>query len=197
MKIRIRIWIWELFNFFKVILHLWEIGPKMIYSMIIQKSIGPNMFSWIRHYGVEVCAPPSALILLICIYPSWSDGSYNARRSNQKEKCGVKYNCTFSARQPMPDAPQNTGPIVGAWPPNIVQVDQYTIFNDSANIAEHSPSGLSTQGSTPSKRLVRNGRLGKWLAIADPSYCYESGIRLHTTYRFPLVSYVDKCMFPR
>ena len=33
--------------------------------------------------------------------------------------------------------------------------------------------------------------------VINRVYCYEFGIQLHTTYRFPLVSYVDKCMFPR
>ena len=45
----------------KVILHHWEIGPKMTKSMIFQKCIGPNMFSWIRPYVAEVCALPSAI----------------------------------------------------------------------------------------------------------------------------------------
>ena len=31
------------------------------------------------------------------------------------------------------------------------------IFSDSASIAECSPSGLSTQASTPAKRLMSNG----------------------------------------
>ena len=40
-------------------------GPKTIYSMIFQKCIGPDMFSWIRRYAAEVCAPPSALLVLL------------------------------------------------------------------------------------------------------------------------------------
>ena len=49
----------------KVILPHWEKEPKMIYSMIFQKFIGPVMFYWIRHCGVEICALecPSSLFL--------------------------------------------------------------------------------------------------------------------------------------
>ena len=61
-NIWIQIWIRGLFNF-QVILHHCEIGPKTIYSMIFQKCIGPDMFSWIRHYGAEVCALLSALLV--------------------------------------------------------------------------------------------------------------------------------------
>ena len=64
-KIRIQIWIRELFNF------LFDSSPLrdsakndvVLHSMIFQKCIGPNMFSWIRHYVVEVCALPSALLV--------------------------------------------------------------------------------------------------------------------------------------
>ena len=38
--------VYESYLIFKVILHHWEIGPKTIYSMIFQKVIGPDMFSW-------------------------------------------------------------------------------------------------------------------------------------------------------
>ena len=58
---------YENYFVFKVILHHWERGPKAISSMIFQKCIGPNMFSWIRHYVAEVCALPSAL-LVISVY---------------------------------------------------------------------------------------------------------------------------------
>uniref|UniRef100_A0A8C4WWW4 G-protein coupled receptors family 2 profile 1 domain-containing protein n=1 Tax=Eptatretus burgeri TaxID=7764 RepID=A0A8C4WWW4_EPTBU len=32
--------------------------------MIFQKYIGPDMFLWIRHYVVEVCAPLSSLLVI-------------------------------------------------------------------------------------------------------------------------------------
>ena len=51
-----------------MILHHWEIGIQTIYSTISQKCIGSNLFSWIRHCVVEVCAPPSALPVMSCIY---------------------------------------------------------------------------------------------------------------------------------
>ena len=35
-------------------------NDTVLYSMIFQKCIGPDMFSRMRHYVVEVCAPPSA-----------------------------------------------------------------------------------------------------------------------------------------
>ena len=34
-----------------------------MYSTKSQKCIGPDMFSWIRRYGVEVCTLPSALLV--------------------------------------------------------------------------------------------------------------------------------------
>ena len=55
---------YENYLIFKVILHHWEMGPKTIYSTISQKCIGPDMFSWIRHYMAEVCALPSALLVV-------------------------------------------------------------------------------------------------------------------------------------
>ena len=45
-----------------------------MYSTISQKCIGPDMFSWIRHYLAEVCAPPSALLVYYYLfYPSQLD----------------------------------------------------------------------------------------------------------------------------
>uniref|UniRef100_A0A8C4QIT4 Oxysterol-binding protein n=1 Tax=Eptatretus burgeri TaxID=7764 RepID=A0A8C4QIT4_EPTBU len=40
--------------------------------MVFQKCIGPDMFSWIRHYGAEVCARPSALVVyyLLLFFPA-------------------------------------------------------------------------------------------------------------------------------
>ena len=35
-----------------------------LYSMIFQKCIGSDMFAWIRHDAAEVCALPSALLVL-------------------------------------------------------------------------------------------------------------------------------------
>ena len=67
---RIRIWIF--------LLTRWGEDPNYldlnVYyialdSMIFQKCIGPDMFSWMRHFVVEVCAPPSAvLICLVVLY---------------------------------------------------------------------------------------------------------------------------------
>ena len=39
---------------------------RVLKSMIFEKCIGPDMFSWIRHYVAEVCAPPSALLVFLC-----------------------------------------------------------------------------------------------------------------------------------
>ena len=39
--------------------------PKTIYSMIFQKVIEPDMFYWIRHCKVEVCALPSAVLVTL------------------------------------------------------------------------------------------------------------------------------------
>ena len=36
-----------------------------LYSMMFQKCIGSDMFLWIRHCVVEVCTPPSALLVVI------------------------------------------------------------------------------------------------------------------------------------
>ena len=63
-KIRIRIWIRELFQFVSDSSPLRDRAKNdtVLYSMIFQKCIGPDMFSWIRHYVADVCAPPSALL---------------------------------------------------------------------------------------------------------------------------------------
>ena len=63
MKIGVRIWIRDLCNFKSDSSPLRDIGPKTIYRIISQKCIGPDMFSWVRHYMAEVCAPPSALLV--------------------------------------------------------------------------------------------------------------------------------------
>ena len=39
----------------------------VLYSMVFQKCIGPDMFSWNRHYVAEVCAPPSTLLVIISV----------------------------------------------------------------------------------------------------------------------------------
>ena len=41
-------------------------NDKVLYSMTFQKCIGPNVFSWIRYYVAEVCALPSALLVVDC-----------------------------------------------------------------------------------------------------------------------------------
>ena len=40
----------------------------------------------------------------------------------------------------------------------------------SKQLVEHSPSRVSTQSSSPMKRLIRNGWLGKRFVLADRSY---------------------------
>ena len=40
-------------------------NDRALFRIIFQKCIGPDMFSWIRHNVEEVCAPPSALLVLI------------------------------------------------------------------------------------------------------------------------------------
>ena len=46
----------------------------MVYSMIFQKCIRPDIFSWIRHCVAEVCALQSALLVLILVSVDLSDG---------------------------------------------------------------------------------------------------------------------------
>ena len=41
-------------------------NDTVLYSMIFQKCIGPDMFSWIRNYVAEVCALPIALLVSLC-----------------------------------------------------------------------------------------------------------------------------------
>ena len=64
-KIKIGIWIRELFNIQSDSSPLRDRAKNdiVLCSTIFQKCIGPDMFSWIRHYVVEVCAPPSALLV--------------------------------------------------------------------------------------------------------------------------------------
>ena len=66
-KIRIRIWIRQLLNFLSDSSPLRDRAKNdiVLYYMIFQKCIGPDMFSWIRHYAAEVCAPPRALLVFI------------------------------------------------------------------------------------------------------------------------------------
>ena len=50
-----------------------------MHRTISQKCIGPDMFSWIRHYVVEVCVLPSALLVYTVVSsagfaPTWTDG---------------------------------------------------------------------------------------------------------------------------
>ena len=63
---------YENYLIFEAILHHWETGSKTIYvalySMIFQEYIGPDMFSWIRHYMAEVCALPSVLRVNVFAY---------------------------------------------------------------------------------------------------------------------------------
>ena len=40
----------------------WVVG-----GMIFQKFIGSDMFYWIRHYGAQVCALASALLVIIIV----------------------------------------------------------------------------------------------------------------------------------
>jgi len=65
-KIQIRIWMWirEFFNHSSPLRDLAK-NDIVLYSMIFQKCIGPDMFSWIRHYVLEVCALPSVLVVII------------------------------------------------------------------------------------------------------------------------------------
>ena len=74
-KIRIRIWIRDFFFFLSDSSPLRERTKNVVvmYSMISQKSIGPDMFSWIRHCVVAVWALPSALLVsLMFVRPQTS-----------------------------------------------------------------------------------------------------------------------------
>ena len=50
---------------------------------------------------------------------------------------------------------EQRGANAGELPLNIVQVDRYTVFSDSENIVECSPSGLSTPNETVDKDKER------------------------------------------
>ena len=52
----------------------WVKNDIVLYGMIFQKYIRPDMFSWIRHYVVEVCALLSALLVLSLFTVSFSFG---------------------------------------------------------------------------------------------------------------------------
>ena len=64
-NIRMRIWIRGLFNFLSDSSPLRDRAKNdiVLYGMIFQKCIGPDMFSWIRHYMAEVCSLHSALLI--------------------------------------------------------------------------------------------------------------------------------------
>ena len=85
----------------------------------------------------------------ICSHQCWSDGTYYERRSYKKGKGGVKLNWTFSVSKPPPDSPHGQTQTNGHW----TLFKLIDIFSDSATIREHSPSGLSTQASTPTKQI--------------------------------------------
>ena len=72
-KIRIRIWIWELFNFKSDSSSLRDKAKNdiVLYSMIFKKCIGLNMFLWIRYYVADICTLPSALPVLCVIVWGW------------------------------------------------------------------------------------------------------------------------------
>ena len=42
-------------------------NDRVLSSMIFLKGVGPDVFSWIRHYVAEVCALPSALPVNIVV----------------------------------------------------------------------------------------------------------------------------------
>ena len=71
-KVRLRFWIRELFNFHCDSSPLRDRAKNdiVLSGMIFQKCIGPDRFSWIRHYVVEVCALQSALPVQKCIGPN-------------------------------------------------------------------------------------------------------------------------------
>ena len=46
--------------------------------------------------------------------------------------------------------------------------------NEQPSSLRCSPSGLSTQGRTPTKRLIRKGSLGTQLAVTEPSYSTQT-----------------------
>ena len=73
--VKIRIWIRELYNFKSDSSPLRDRAKNdiVLYCMIFQKCIGPDMFSWIRHYVAEVCALPSALLVENVIVGLWQN----------------------------------------------------------------------------------------------------------------------------
>ena len=54
----------------------------VLFSTIFKTCIGPDMVSWTRHYVVEVCARPSALLVLKC-------------GSLAHEKCSRRLHCSY------------------------------------------------------------------------------------------------------
>jgi len=53
-------------------------------------------------------------------------------------------------------------------------VNTFAMYGRSLELEKRSPGGLSTQASTPTKWLMRNGRLSKRLAITDRSYKHHA-----------------------
>ena len=82
---RLGVWPWQIdsilvkilieirrLEFFTCFFTIERSGSKTIYSTISQKCIGPDMFLWIRHYRMGVCAPPSAFLVFsfFLVWPS-------------------------------------------------------------------------------------------------------------------------------
>ena len=61
----------------------------VLYSMIFQKFIGPDMFSCIRHYMVEVCALPSALLVHVNIVEARMRANTQNIQQGEQETRGV------------------------------------------------------------------------------------------------------------
>ena len=68
-KIRIQMWTRELFDVKSDSSPLRDGAKNAVVpdSMIFQKCIGPDMFSWIRYCVAEVCALPSDLLVFLLL----------------------------------------------------------------------------------------------------------------------------------
>ena len=100
--------------------------------------------------------------IFIFIYLYRSDGSYYERSYKTGEMSWkIKFHIFREPATTCCTTEQHVANNARECPLNFVQVDRHTVFSDSANILERSPSGLRTQGCTPMKRLIRNSWLGK------------------------------------
>ena len=79
-KVRIRMQLLEFFLSDSSPLRDIAKNDIVLYGMIFQKCIGPDVFSWIRHYVAEVCALPSALLVYFISHLGNIPGTFWAKK---------------------------------------------------------------------------------------------------------------------